>query len=183
MARFYAGYYKAYPDYEHVDLTIWVKRSKDWRRWHYIIVDVLGRVIEEHEVQHPEFPQQPTEFYLQVHEATMSNLLKNAMSKQETAKPVTGIAEDTRFAEEFPVLTEFLTTTMLDNKPRQTATLYVFVHDGVWKAFLNDRHTQRCITVSADTFATLPEALERQLNADEPGWREMTGGATRKPKR
>jgi len=177
------GYYRMYPDNIPPQIVIWAKHSRDWSDWHICIEDAYGRDLAERRfvlptigfLRHPEV--------LAIVGEQMSDLLKSALAKQAvTPESQTKIAHSS-FASEFPIVTEFLACNVVDGKPRQTATLYVFIHDGAWKCFLNDRETQRCITVTAESFIGLPEALEAALASDDPGWRQMAFGGTKKPKR
>lgn len=81
---------------------------------------------------------------------------------------------DMAFAADFPATWEFLTCCQLANGvARQTATVSLFAADGVFKAFLNDRETGKCLCVASRTVVGLWDALEAALTSDDPGWRDM----------
>lgn len=106
----------------------------------------------------------------------VSDFIKRALEK--APRPQEGLAEDTELRQVYPALYAFLTCTAItgvdgERIARQTATLNVFVSDGVFKCFLNDRASQRCLCVSSRAFYGLWEALENALTAEDPGWRFM----------
>ena len=85
---------------------------------------------------------------------------------------------DGDFQKRYPALWAFLTTTEITaidgvKTPRQTATVNIFLHDGTPKAFLNDRASGRCLSVSCASFTGLFEALEGALTAEHVQWRWM----------
>lgn len=84
---------------------------------------------------------------------------------------------DQELASKFPALHEHLTRTKDDDgKARQTCSLTVFGHAGVFKAFLNDRDSGGSIGVQADSLAGLLRALEAELESDSPSWFWRQGG-------
>lgn len=93
-------------------------------------------------------------------------------------------ATDPAMEKALPAVHEFLTC--LDDgtgKPRETATLNIFVQDGMWKAFLNDRHSGMSLCVSSESFQGVLGALEREIQGESPGWRPMRSSVPQKPKR
>lgn len=121
--------------------------------------------------------------YVERREALVSELLKRAL--RAAGSPNGGLPDDPVFMEACPAVWEFLTVTEIDlvdlKQKRQTSTLSLFVQDGMWKVFLNDRETQRCVCVAARSLAALWDTLEACLTSDEVPWRAMTamGGTTR----
>lgn len=113
----------------------------------------------------------------------MSSFIKRALASvpQNGAAPLA----DAHFQETYPALFEFMTCTRIDldgrEQSRLTATVNVFVQDGFFKAFLNDRQTGRSLCVAAVTFTRLWEALEEALTSDEVPWRlrQEDGSTTR----
>jgi len=113
----------------------------------------------------------------------VAELLKAALRKVEPHVG-TGII-DLDFNDRWPTLFEFMTVSSYEEAgkrvERRTATLNVFTQDGMWKVFLNDRETQRCMCVASRTHRDLLDALEAALTSDEPPWRAIdpTGSTTR----
>lgn len=113
----------------------------------------------------------------------VSDFIKRALKSM----PQNGAASvpDEHFRETYPALFDFMTVTRIDLDGREaarlTATVNVFVQDGFFKAFLNDRQTGRSLCVAAVTFTRLWEALEEALTSDEVPWRQRNedGSTTR----
>lgn len=81
-------------------------------------------------------------------------------------------ATDVAFHGRYPTLWEYLTTTRWeDSSPRMTATLTVFVEDGVVKLCLADRAMSRTGWCSGKTFLEALEAVEGALRLDRMEWR------------
>lgn len=98
-----------------------------------------------------------------------------------------GAPGDPYFADSYPALWDFLTVTRFEvdgkTETRQVATLSIFTQDAMWKAFLNERESRRCLCVAAPTFTALWEALEATLTSDNVPWRAMNSdGSTARQK-
>lgn len=143
--------------------------------WHCPLRTVVDAVVIHHTEPHYDHGPLRNEF---VSKFIAKSLVKAAsMGKGATA-------EDPAMAKALPAVHEFLTC--LDDgtgKPRQTATLNIFVQDGVWKAFLNDRHSGMSLCVSAEGFQQVLVALENEVQSESPGWRLMRSQVPAKPKR
>lgn len=74
---------------------------------------------------------------------------------------------------QYPALIEYLTLTQWENgKPRQTATLMLFVEDGRVKLRFCDRAKARTLWMSSESLDSLLEALERHLRDGTGDWRK-----------
>jgi hypothetical protein len=72
----------------------------------------------------------------------------------------------------FPTVAEFLSLqTWPDGPPRQTGTITLLFEEGMAKAALNDRDAGSSCFVSAKTFTSLFERIERGLCDDSLEWR------------
>lgn len=91
---------------------------------------------------------------------------------------------DPDFAQVYPVLHQFLTQPVDDDgKPRQLASIILFVEQGVAKAGLRERDAGLSLWVSADTLLGVYEALELQLSQSPVPWRASgPSGTTRRVK-
>jgi hypothetical protein len=79
----------------------------------------------------------------------------------------------------FPTLHAYLAdTTWETGEERETATLTLFVEEGVFKACLNDRASGRSAWVSGHAFQALLKTLEAGLATDEIVWRRKPAGAS-----
>ena len=89
-------------------------------------------------------------------------------SESENSAPF----EDEDLKKRCPALVDYLTETRWgDGRPRQTATLHLFVDQGQLKCFLNDRAVGRSACVSASTLVGLLGVLEAGLRGDCLDWR------------
>lgn len=72
----------------------------------------------------------------------------------------------------YPALHEFLTLAVWDDgSPRQTGTLLLCWGEGRWRAWLNDRDSQRSAWLSAAALADLLGAIEDGLVGSSLEWR------------
>lgn len=79
---------------------------------------------------------------------------------------------DKEFQKAYPALWEYLTATEYDkDKPRETATLSVFVDGGKWKSVINDRDNQRSGFTTSDTFNGVITETDARLQTDSMDWR------------
>lgn len=58
-----------------------------------------------------------------------------------------------------------------DGRPRQTASLLIFVDEGQWKACLNDRDSGSVAFVSSSSVGGLLDAISDGLRGDSLDWR------------
>lgn len=73
----------------------------------------------------------------------------------------------------FPALFEFFTLLKWDEKTkRKPGTASLFVDEGRWKAFVNDKDAGRFACVTAGTLLELLELIDRLLREDELEWRK-----------
>ncbi len=78
---------------------------------------------------------------------------------------------DPAFADMYPLLYLWLTEDHLGEHARLTGTLTIFVDGGMWKCWVNDRHTGQFGVVSADTAADIPGIIERKMSEGGMDWR------------
>jgi hypothetical protein len=102
--------------------------------------------------------------------------LMGQWTNQRPSKPAADdsseLFEDDDLKARCPALVDYLTSTKWgDGRPRQTATLHVFVDQGQLKCFLNDRAVGRSACVSASTLVGLLGVLEAGLRGDCLDWR------------
>lgn len=108
----------------------------------------------------------------QKREAVMSKYIRRAVDTL-TGRPSAGIPNDPEFAKRYPALWEYLTEREWEKgKPRERATLTVFVDEDEFKLSFNDRGNQRSAFITAGTFSGLLDALEQGLKEDDLGWRK-----------
>lgn len=92
---------------------------------------------------------------------------------------------DHDFEAKYPTLAEYMTCTVYDdNKYRRTATLLLFVDDGVLRLCLNDRDTNRSAFVTAGTMEEALSAMEMGLLDGSLDWRNKqnySGGEKKTP--
>jgi hypothetical protein len=80
--------------------------------------------------------------------------------------------QDCAWQKKFPTVAEFLCQqTWQDGAARLTGTITLLFEDGIVKAALNDRDGGCSAFVSARTFTSLWEALEKGLAGDGLEWR------------
>jgi len=91
--------------------------------------------------------------------------------------PVRDLVECDDFWTLFPCVLEHLTCTQwTDGSPRITSTMTLFHEEGLWKACLNDRASDRTGWIASDTVQGLVEQLEQALAGDRLDWRRRVGG-------
>lgn len=101
--------------------------------------------------------------------------LKRASGTGKPGSPG-AVLVDPSFLEYHPALHEFFSLTQWDEKTkRKPGTMSLFVEDGRWKSFVNDKDANRFACISAGTFEELLETLERLLREDELEWRQNKG--------
>lgn len=104
-------------------------------------------------------------------EAIMSFLKRKAELAQ--GKHSATSAEFETWVVDHPALGEYLTaTTYPDGGQRQTATVLVFVEDGVVKGCLRDRDTDMSLWASSGSIQGVLEALDAALAEPNPAWRK-----------
>lgn len=92
---------------------------------------------------------------------------------------------DPDFSKSHAALHEHLASSVdAEGKRRQTCSLTVYGVPGRFKGFLNDRDSGGAIGVEAGTFYGILEALEAELESDNPSWfwREGAKGGPRTKK-
>jgi hypothetical protein len=73
---------------------------------------------------------------------------------------------------QYPALVEELTLTeWAPDENRVTSTLLLFVEDGLWKACLHDRDSQKSCFVSGLSLSGLLASVEQGLREDDLDWR------------
>jgi len=107
------------------------------------------------------------------------SFIKKSLERAAKA-PAGGKCQDTGFMKHFPAVAEFMTTTSIDNKSRQTATVSAWWSPEGFTAVLNDRETGQSLFVSSGTFDGLWEALEAMLKSADPAWRAKDANGTSK---
>jgi hypothetical protein len=80
-------------------------------------------------------------------------------------------AHDTEFSARYPALWEWLTLSIVDGRPVETATCTLFAEEGMLKACICDRDGDRSFFRAATTFLGLLEALEGALASGSADWR------------
>jgi len=102
------------------------------------------------------------------------------MGKFVSARPVSPSPEkqasdvpfSTAFQTRFPALVEYLTVDKWDDgKPRETATISLFIDAGALKACFNDRALSRNAFVTGDSVEGILDALEAGLVNETLDWR------------
>lgn len=74
--------------------------------------------------------------------------------------------------DKYPALSEYLTTPVWeDGKARITATLLLFVEDGMVKICVNDRANERSLWRAGETVEDALRAIETGLAGGTTGWR------------
>lgn len=98
--------------------------------------------------------------------------------------PQNGAALDAAFTKTYPTLHAYLAdTTWEDGEERETATVTLFVEEGLFKICLNDRALGRSAWLSGHTFTGLLKGLEAGLLSDELQWRRRPEGGSGTGKR
>lgn len=83
----------------------------------------------------------------------------------------------------YPALVERLTSQEFeDGSRRKPDTLTIMAIDRGWRCVLNDKETAEALWVGADSLVGLLEALEVELNADEPNWKAPPGSRQKRGK-
>jgi len=107
-----------------------------------------------------------------VYEVRMKFIKQSLAKANDNNVPVA--CGDATFAKKCPAVFEFVTCSRHeDGSSRITSTITITYHEGMFKAFLNDRDSQKSTCASAATLATLWEALESRITSEDPGWRAL----------
>lgn len=108
--------------------------------------------------------------------------ISRSLAKAKTVGPMAACA-DLKLAKEQPALFEFLTCTKNDDgSSRRVSTITLYFDNGQFKAFLNDKDSQKSLCVVAPTVQGLLIALEASVTSDEPQWRDLPQpGAPKRP--
>ena len=94
----------------------------------------------------------------------------------ERCGPVEAPFNDANFKKDFPTLHAFLTDTTYDDRsPRTTATLLIFVENGVLRCCVNDRDNNRSVFFTCEEVAGLFMAAENALCSGSADWRTRGG--------
>lgn len=90
-------------------------------------------------------------------------------------------AADTKFAEKFPTILEYLTDAKWeDGTDREVSSVTVFVEDGYFKLALNDKDLRRSLYVTGETLEKALLALEKGLNGQTADWRAWNARTKKK---
>jgi hypothetical protein len=107
-----------------------------------------------------------------------------AIAKARAAREAggaSGAQASCKTLEGFPTVWEYLTaTTFDDGSARETATVSVFVEEGLVKVALNDRAERRSAYVTGSDLRAALKALEGILGAGEVDWRLWSNKAKKK---
>lgn len=79
--------------------------------------------------------------------------------------------DDSTFLASYPALFEYLTASSVGEQARETSTVTLFVEDGRFKLWLNDRDRAQGACVSSGTFAEALDQLEEGLAEGGLDWR------------
>lgn len=87
-----------------------------------------------------------------------------------------GLSDGVVTAEDFPshlgAIGEFLTLSKWDDgQARATGSISIFFEEGVLKAAVNDKDSKAVSFISAESWASLWDAIERGLREDSLSWR------------
>ena len=104
-------------------------------------------------------------------EVAMSKFLRG-LRDSNTTKESASPPLDESFRQRFPCLFDMVSVRVLDKKPRETSTLFVFIEDGHWKVCLCDRDLGRVAFVSSESLDGLWESLEAGLASGSLDWRQ-----------
>lgn len=106
--------------------------------------------------------------------------IRKRQASQNNGKPAEWKG-DADSVQSYPALVERLTALAFeDGSKRVPDTLTIMARDRSWRAVLNDKETGDALWVGADSLAGLLEALEVELNADEPNWKGGSAGQRKK---
>jgi len=84
---------------------------------------------------------------------------------------------DQRFAEEYPTIVEYLSTTRYeDGSERLPSALSIFMEDGLMKVACNDKDVKRSLYASGQTLSEALAALDAALASPSPAWRAWNAG-------
>lgn len=121
------------------------------------------------------------ESYLESEEFLMTDFLSKLKKKADEQKATRKMVPS-KLADTHAGLYQFLTLTHLGKEERKTGTMNVFVEDGYWKSFINDRDNGTFCVVSAPTFEELLRAATEAIEGDDTDWRpnKPYGGPKRK---
>lgn len=86
------------------------------------------------------------------------------------------------FAAAFPSLFELLSAPEAWGKPRQPASINLFVHGGKLKAAVNDWSSWMVLYVTIDPSERLYAVLDAALAQSDADWRPMKGDPSKKKK-
>lgn len=93
-------------------------------------------------------------------------------------KPGKGILE---MQADYPALAEYLVLEVFpDGTSRERSTLVVFVEDGLIKVCLSDRHYDRTLWASCETFEDCFASLDAALRGPGADWRRSSWKAKKK---
>lgn len=82
-------------------------------------------------------------------------------------------AEVCKLSKTLPTFCEFLAREAWpDGEPRERGTILLVFQDSRWRAWVNDKDTQRSAWVSAESIQGVLEAVEKGLLNDSLGWRQ-----------
>ncbi len=79
-----------------------------------------------------------------------------------------------------PKLYMWLTETKIGDQDRQTGSLTIFVEDGLFKAWVNDRWMHQYAVKSARTLDSLLDEIETSFNDGSIDWRKQKKGGRAK---
>lgn len=92
--------------------------------------------------------------------------------------------ESCQFLKGLPTVAEFLSLSRWeDGASRETGTVTLFFEEGLLKACLNDRDSGSSAFISARTFTSLFQAMEKGLLAGSLEWRQRGAGKAKPGKR
>lgn len=93
--------------------------------------------------------------------------------KERERRQDAGAINDPHFADCYPALYEFVTTCSRNGKPRQTASITLFLDTGMIKCFVNDRETAQSFCVSSGTLLDAIELADRAIQDGTAQWRPV----------
>jgi len=102
----------------------------------------------------------------------MSDLLKKALKAERPAQTKASEWPKDLVLDGYPYVLAFLTTSMVDGKRRQTATLTVMVDQGMAKVSFKDRERGKIAWSSHETFTGALCQLEEWLAEGTCEWQE-----------